>query len=71
VDDELENGARTTGYTHGGPQWLFVVEGRVPVRTLGEPSQDVVAGEAVVIQPDEKHWTVPRPDPVAFRSRST
>jgi quercetin dioxygenase-like cupin family protein len=53
---EFEPGARTHWHTHDGPQWLFIVEGRVRVQKLGEPAQEVVAGDAVVIQPGEKHW---------------
>jgi quercetin dioxygenase-like cupin family protein len=48
--------ARTHWHSHDGPQWLFVVEGRIRIQKLGEPATDVVAGDAVVIQPDEKHW---------------
>jgi quercetin dioxygenase-like cupin family protein len=52
----FEPGARTHWHTHDGPQWLFVVEGRIRVQKLGEPAAEVVAGDAVVIQPGEKHW---------------
>jgi quercetin dioxygenase-like cupin family protein len=52
----FEPGARTHWHTHDGPQWLFVVEGRIRVQKLGEPAQEVEAGDAVVIQPGEKHW---------------
>ena len=53
---EFAPGARTHWHTHDGPQWLFVVEGRIRVQKLGEPATEVVAGDAVVIQPGEKHW---------------
>ena len=53
---EFEPGARTHWHTHDGPQWLFVVEGRIRLQTLGEPATEAVAGDAVVIQPGEKHW---------------
>jgi quercetin dioxygenase-like cupin family protein len=53
---EFSPGARTHWHTHDGPQWLFVVEGRIRVQKLGEPATEVVAGDAVVIQPGEKHW---------------
>jgi quercetin dioxygenase-like cupin family protein len=49
-------GARTYWHTHDGPQWLLVVEGRIRIQKLGEPATEVVAGDAVVIQPGEKHW---------------
>jgi len=49
-------GARTHWHTHDGPQWLLVTEGRIRIQKLGEPATEVVAGDAVVIQPGEKHW---------------
>jgi len=49
-------GARTHWHTHDGPQWLLVIDGCIRIQTLGEPPADVVAGDAVVIQPGEKHW---------------
>jgi quercetin dioxygenase-like cupin family protein len=52
----FEPGARTHWHTHDGPQWLLVVEGRIRIQKLGEPVQEVEAGDAVVIQPGEKHW---------------
>ena len=59
---EFEPGARTHWHTHDGPQWLFVVEGKIRVQKLGETATDVVAGDAVVIQPGEKHWHGATPD---------
>jgi len=53
---EFAPGARTHWHTHTGPQWLLVSEGRIRVQTLGEPATEVVAGDAVVIHPGEKHW---------------
>jgi len=53
---EFEPGARTHWHTHSGPQWLLIVSGRVRVQTWGEPARDVDAGDAVAIQPGEKHW---------------
>ena len=52
----FDPGARTHWHTHDGPQWLFVVEGRIRIQKLGEPAQEVEAGDAIVIQPGEKHW---------------
>jgi quercetin dioxygenase-like cupin family protein len=49
-------GARTHWHTHDGPQWLLVTDGRIRIQKLGEPATEVVAGDAVVIQPGEKHW---------------
>jgi len=53
---EFENGGRTNWHTHTGPQWLFIVDGRVRVQTWGDPAREVTAGDAVVIHPGEKHW---------------
>src|SRR2546421_9638944 len=53
---EFAPGARTHWHTHTGPQWLLVVEGRIRIQKLGEPATEVVKGDAVVIQPGEKHW---------------
>jgi len=53
---EFEPGARTHWHTHSGAQWLFVVDGRIRVRTDGAPSQDLSTGDAVVIAPGERHW---------------
>jgi len=53
---EFEPGARTHWHSHDGPQWLFVVEGRIRVQKHGDAATEVVAGDAVVIQPGEKHW---------------
>src|SRR5262245_22148501 len=53
---EFERGARTHWHTHSGPQWLLVVEGRIKVQKLGEEPYEACEGDAVVIQPGEKHW---------------
>lgn len=50
------DGARTNWHRHSGPQWLFVVEGRIRAQVWGEPAQDVDTGDAVVVAPGEKHW---------------
>jgi quercetin dioxygenase-like cupin family protein len=52
----FDDGGRTNWHSHSGPQWLFIVEGRIRVQRQGEPAQDVVAGDAVVFAPGEKHW---------------
>jgi quercetin dioxygenase-like cupin family protein len=52
----FEDGGRTNWHTHSGPQWLFVVEGRIRVQRHGEAAQDLDAGDAVVFAPGEKHW---------------
>jgi quercetin dioxygenase-like cupin family protein len=53
---EFDTQARTNWHIHSGPQWLFIVEGRVRVQVAGQPAQDVSAGDAVVFAPGEKHW---------------
>jgi quercetin dioxygenase-like cupin family protein len=53
---EFDTGARTNWHTHSGPQWLLIISGRVRVQKWGEPAHDVDAGDAVAIQPGEKHW---------------
>ena len=50
------DGARTNWHRHSGPQWLFVVEGRIRAQVFGEAAQDVETGDAIVFAPDEKHW---------------
>jgi quercetin dioxygenase-like cupin family protein len=50
------DGARTNWHTHSGPQWLFVIEGRIRAQVRGEPAQDLETGDAVVFVPGEKHW---------------
>ena len=53
---EFEEGGRTNWHTHTGPQWLFIVDGRVRVQKWGEAAREVGVGDAVVIHPGEKHW---------------
>ena len=52
----FSDGARTNWHTHSGPQWLFVVEGRVRVQVEGADAKDLEGGDAVVIAPGERHW---------------
>jgi len=53
---DFESGARTNWHRHSGPQWLFIVSGRIRVQLWGEPAIDVDAGDAVVIAAGDKHW---------------
>jgi len=53
---EFEPGARTNWHRHSGPQLLLVKEGRGLVQTWGEPVREISAGDAVSIEPNEKHW---------------
>jgi quercetin dioxygenase-like cupin family protein len=50
------DGGRTNWHRHSGPQWLFIVEGRVRAQVWGQPPQDVETGDAIVFAPNEKHW---------------
>jgi quercetin dioxygenase-like cupin family protein len=52
----FDPGGRTNWHTHSGPQWLFIIEGRVRVQQWGHPAVDVGPGDAVVFSPGEKHW---------------
>ena len=53
---EFDDGGRTNWHTHSGPQWLFIIDGRVRVQKWGELPQEVEAGDSVAIAPGEKHW---------------
>src|SRR5262245_13198903 len=53
---EFEDGGRTNWHVHSGPQWLFIVHGRIRVQSAGGPAHDLSEGDAVVIAPGEKHW---------------
>jgi quercetin dioxygenase-like cupin family protein len=53
---KFDIGARTNWHSHSGPQWLFIVSGRVRVQRWGEPAVDVREGDAVLFAPGEKHW---------------
>ena len=53
---EFEPGARTNWHRHSGPQLLLVKEGRGMVQKWGEPVREISAGDAVGIEPNEKHW---------------
>ncbi len=52
----FEAGGKTHWHTHTGPQWLFVIEGRIRVQAEGESAVDLDPGDAVVIPPGRKHW---------------
>ncbi len=50
------DGGRTNWHKHAGPQWLFVVDGRVRVQTAGSGFQDLDAGDTAIVAPGERHW---------------
>jgi quercetin dioxygenase-like cupin family protein len=52
----FSDGGRTNWHKHSGPQWLFVVEGRIRVQVEGGHTEDLDAGDAVVVAPGERHW---------------
>jgi len=53
---EFEPGGRTNWHRHSAPQLLLVKEGRGLVQKWGEPVRAIAAGDAVCIEPQEKHW---------------
>jgi len=53
---EFEPGGRTNWHVHSGPQWLFVIDGRIRAQTWGGAPIDLETGDAVVFAPGEKHW---------------
>jgi 4-carboxymuconolactone decarboxylase len=53
---EFEPGGRTNWHAHSAPQLLLVNEGRGLVQKWGEAVVEVAAGDAITIEPDEKHW---------------
>ena len=52
----FEPGGRTNWHIHSGPQWLFVVEGRIRAQSWGEAPIEAGVGDALVFSPGEKHW---------------
>jgi quercetin dioxygenase-like cupin family protein len=59
---DFEPGSRTNWHRHSAPQLLLVKEGRGLVQKWGEPVRKIAAGDAVSIEPDEKHWHGAAPD---------
>jgi quercetin dioxygenase-like cupin family protein len=53
---EFEPGGRTNWHRHSAPQLLLVTEGRGRLQKWGEPPQEIAAGDAICIEPNEKHW---------------
>jgi quercetin dioxygenase-like cupin family protein len=53
---EFEPGGRTNWHRHSAQQLLLVKEGRGLVQRWGEPVRDIAAGDAICIEPNEKHW---------------
>ena len=59
---EFEPGGRTNWHRHTAPQLLLVKEGTGLVQKWGEPVRAINAGDAVCIEPNEKHWHGAGPD---------
>ena len=53
---EFEPGGRTNWHAHSAPQLLLVKEGRGLVQRWGEPVVEMNAGDAITLEPNEKHW---------------
>jgi quercetin dioxygenase-like cupin family protein len=53
---EFEPGGRTNWHRHSAPQLLLVQEGRGCVQKWGEALQHIGPGDAICIEPNEKHW---------------
>ena len=53
---EFQPGGRTNWHRHSAPQLLLVKEGRGLVQKWGEPVRAIGAGDAIAIEPNEKHW---------------
>ena len=53
---EFDPGGRTNWHRHSGSQLLLVKEGRGLVQKWGEPVRSIAVGDAICIEPDEKHW---------------
>ena len=53
---EFEPGGRTNWHRHSAPQLLLVKEGRGLVQKWGGPVEAIAAGDAICIEPHEKHW---------------
>ena len=59
---EFAAGARTHWHRHSAPQVLLIKEGHGLVQKWGEPIRQIAAGDAVTIEPHEKHWHGARAD---------
>ncbi len=53
---EFEAGGRTNWHRHSAAQLLLVKEGRGLVQKWGEAARVLGPGDAVCIEPHEKHW---------------
>ena len=69
---EFQAAARTNWHTHSGPQLLLIHEGQGLVQKWGEPVREMKLGDAITIEPNEKHWhgAAPRQQNDALRHQS-
>lgn len=58
----FEPGARTYWHLHPEGQILYVVTGRGIIQNSDEEIQEIRAGDAVYIAPEERHWHGAAPD---------
>ncbi|OOQ56981.1 (R)-mandelonitrile lyase [Mucilaginibacter pedocola] len=58
----FEPGARTAWHTHPAGQTLIVVSGVGRVQREGEAIQEILPGDVVWFEPNEKHWHGAAPD---------
>lgn len=58
----FEPGARTAWHTHPLGQTLIVTFGRGRVQRWGGPIEEILPGDVVWFEPDEKHWHGASPD---------
>jgi quercetin dioxygenase-like cupin family protein len=59
---DFEPGGKTNWHIHTAPQLLLILEGRGLVQKWGEPVRTMCAGDAIAIEPNEKHWHGAAPD---------
>jgi quercetin dioxygenase-like cupin family protein len=52
----FEPGARTAWHTHSVGQTLHVLAGSGLVQLEGQPVQEILPGDTVMIAPNERHW---------------
>jgi quercetin dioxygenase-like cupin family protein len=55
-------GARTNWHTHAVGQTLYVLSGVGRYQMVGEPPQQLLPGDTVIIPPNARHWHGAAPD---------
>ena len=59
---QFDPGGRTNWHRHSGPQLLLVKDGQGYVQKWGEAARAIGPGDAITIEPNEKHWHGAGPD---------